>query len=326
MARTLILGGTAWLGREIAAQLIAQGHQVTCLARGESGAVPSGATFIRADRRAPDAYDAVKATDWDEIVELACEADLVAGALAELAERTRHWTLVSSVSVYADNSQPGADEDAALVDPTDVDDYAQAKVAAERATAEVMGDRLLIVRPGLIAGPGDTSDRFGYWVSRLAMASHEPVLVPETQGRTVQVIDVRDLAEWIVTSGTGGLAGTFNAVGSEHRFSAVLHSAARVAGYTGELITADDDWLTARGVDYWAGPHGLPLWLPRSESAFARRSRARFVAAGGIERGLEQTLADVLADERERGLSRERRSGLSRAQERRLLDEIAALG
>ena len=137
--RTLILGGTAWLGREIAEQLVARGEDVTCLARGESGAVPPGVTSVRTDRRDPGAYDSVKGSDWDEIIELTYEAELVTGALEALADNAQHWTLVSSVSVYASNSEPGADEEAALVEPTDLDNYAHAKVAAERATTEAVG-------------------------------------------------------------------------------------------------------------------------------------------------------------------------------------------
>lgn len=322
MTRTLILGGTAWLGREIAEQLVARGDAVTCLARGESGTAPNGVTFIRSDRRQPGAYDEVKDDVWDEIIELAYEKDLVEGALDSLADRSKHWTLVSSVSVYASNNEPGASEDAILVGPTDFEDYAHAKVAAEMSTKEAVGGRLLIARPGLIAGPGDTSDRFSYWVSRLALASTDDVLVPETKGRYVQFIDVRDLATWLLDSGLRGLTGTYNVVGSQHNFSDVLGSAAQVAGHRGELISADDSWLNEHGVNYWAGPHSLPLWLPLEDAAFAQRSGERFKAAGGSERSLTQTLEDVLTDERARGLDRTRRSGLSRSEENLLLHRI----
>jgi nucleoside-diphosphate-sugar epimerase len=324
MTRTLILGGTAWLGREIADQLAVQGHDVTCLARGESGAVPRGVTFVRSDRRSPGAYDLVAGEAWDEIIELSYDADLVAGALEALAGRTAHWTLVSSVSVYASNAEPGADEDAFLVEPSNVDDYAHAKVAAERTTAAAVGERLLIARPGLIAGPGDMSDRFSYWVSRLAVAPEEAVLVPNTKNRYVQFIDVRDLAGWLISAGQRRLTGIYNAVGSEHELATVLLAAARVAGHTGELVSAEDDWLAAHNVNYWAGPRSLPLWLPRSDSALARRSRSRFLVAGGTELNLQQTLEDVLADERARGLDRGRRSGLTQDEQRLLLAEISA--
>jgi nucleoside-diphosphate-sugar epimerase len=323
MTRVLVLGGTAWLGREIVEQLVATGAEVTCLARGDSGAVPSGVTFVRADRRTRGAYDLVAGAGWDEVIELSYDAGLVIGALEALAGTAQHWTLVSSVSVYAGNTEPGADEDDALVNPTDPGDYAHAKVAAEQATTEAVGDRLLIARPGLIAGPGDVSDRFSYWVSRLALASDGPVLAPDVTGRFVQFIDVRDLAGWLVSAGRRRLTGVYNAVGSERDLSTVLNTAAQVAGFSGDLISADDDWLIAHSVNYWMGPRSMPLWLPSSDAAFAQRSRRRFLAAGGIERSLEQTLEDVLVDERTRGLGRDRRSGLTRDEETLLIDEIA---
>nr|WP_233200589.1 NAD-dependent epimerase/dehydratase family protein [Cryobacterium sp. M15] len=281
-------------------------------------------TFVRSDRRLPGAYDLVAGEAWDEIIELSYDEDLVAGALEDLAGSTAHWTLVSSVSVYASNAEPGADEDAFLVEPSNVDDYAHAKVAAERTTAAAVGERLLIARPGLIVGPGDLSDRFSYWVSKLALAPGEAVLVPNAKNRYVQFIDVRDLAGWLISAGQRGLTGVYNAVGSEHELATVLVAAARVAGHTGELVSAEDDWLTAHNVNYWAGPRSLPLWLLRSDSAFARRSRSRFLAAGGTERNLQQTLEDVLADERTRGLDRKRRSGLTQDEQRLLLAEISA--
>jgi nucleoside-diphosphate-sugar epimerase len=227
------------------------------------------------------------------------------------------------VSVYASNTEPGADEDVILVEPCNLDDYAHAKVAAKRATSAAVGDRLLIASPGLIAGPGDTSDRFSYWVSRLAVAPKEAVLVPTAEDRYVQFIDVRDLAGWLISAGQRGLTGIYNAVGSEHELSTVLLAAARVAGHIGELISAGDDWLTAHNVNYWAGPRSLLLWLAHGDSAFARRSRSRFLAAGGTERNLQQTLEDVLADERARGLDRERRSGLTQQEQRLHLAEIS---
>lgn len=322
MTRTLVLGGTAWLGHEIATQLVARGVDVTCLARGASGMAPEGATLIRADRRTADAYDAVKATSWDEIIELSYEVGLVTGALDALSSTARHWTLISSVSVYTSNGEPGADESAAVFEPEDLDNYAHAKVAAERASSAALGDRLLIARPGLIAGPGDTSDRFGYWVARFAFAQQEPVLVPRTEGRVVQMIDLRDLAEWVVAAGHEGTTGIYNVVGEQHELEGVLATAADIAGYTGQRVPADDDWLTSHDVNYWAGPRSLPLRLPTSDIAFAQRSNKRYLVAGGRERSMRGTLGDMLTDERTRGLDRERRSGLTRVEELALIGEL----
>lgn len=318
MRRILVLGGTAWLGHEIARAALADGAEVVCLARGESGAVPAGVRLVTADRTAPGAYDALTG-EWDDVVELSYDLALVVPALQALAGRARHWTLVSTVSVYATNDEPGADESAAVVDPVDLTDYGQAKVAAERATAEHVGDRLLVARPGLIVGPGDPSDRFGYWPARLAHGG--PVLAPTAAGRFVQVIDVADLAAWVVRAGAAGTTGTINAVGDTHTFDDFVVQAQAVTGSTSDIVEADDAWLLDRDVRWWAGPRSLPLWIPVEDSGFSQRSNRAYGASGGDVRPLQETIRRVLDDERHRGLDRERRSGLTLRDEAALLAE-----
>ena len=312
----LVLGGTGWLGREIVRQAIDSGAHVTCLARGESGPVAEGARLVRADRRSPDAYDSVMG-DWDDVIELSHDPQLVGPALDALASRARHWTLVSTVSVYGRNDEPDADESAAVLQPRDLSEYADAKVAAERASSELLDDRLLIARPGLIAGPGDPSDRFGYWPARLSRRG--PTLVPTTAGRFVQAIDVADLSAWIVRAGRDGLSGRINAVGEVVPMQDFLTAAVSVTGYDGELVSVVDDELLAQDVRYWAGPRSLPLWLPLTDAAFAQRSGAAFVASGGTLRSVDQLLSRVHADEHARGVDRERRSGLSTLEEQDVL-------
>jgi 2'-hydroxyisoflavone reductase len=320
MASVLILGGTGWLGRELATAALDGGDDVTCLARGDSGDPPAGARLIRADRRSADAYALISKRDWDKVIELSWNSEFVVGALAALSARAAHWTLISTISVYASNSNPGADETGEIVEPVDLEDYGQAKVAAERASAAALGNRLLIVRPGLIAGPGDPSDRYAYWVARMALAGAESVLSMRAEGRTAQVIDVRDLAEFVVRSaGTGIL----NAVGDSLPLADALDLAAAVAGFSGRRVEAADDWLVEADVHYWAGSRSLPLWLPLEDAPMTTRSNSAYLAAGGTLRDIVETLRDILADERARGLARERRSGLTRAEELELLDRLA---
>lgn len=323
MADVLILGGTGFLGHEIARQAVEAGHRVTCLARGESGGVPPGARLIVADRTHRSSYDDVGAYEWDEVVEISYERQFVGDALAALGARARHWTLVSSLSVYARNDESGADESAELMSGPG-EDYGRLKVAAEAASAAALGDRLLIARLGLIVGPGDRSDRFGYWPSRFALAGGGPVLVPHADDRMAQVIDVSDAAAWLVRAGDTGVTGALNVTGREHPLSEVLQLAAEVAGHTGELVRAEDAWLTEHGVNFWAGPKSLPLWLPASDAGFSQRDVAAFLAAGGDPRPLRDTIERTLTDERERGLDRPRRSGLTRDEELELIALLAA--
>lgn len=321
MRQVLILGGTAWLGREIARAAIESGAEVTCLARGSAGIVAPGARLVQADRSEPGAYDALLDREWDEVVEISYDLAFVQGALDALAAKATHWTLVSSVSVYTDDDVPHSDETARLVEPVDLDDYAHAKVAAERATHAVVGDRLFIARPGLIVGPGDGSGRFGYWPGRFAAAAADggAVLVPEAGGRFSQVIDVRDLAEWIVDAAAAGRTGVVNAVGDEHPLDDVLDLAAAASGFAGERVEASDTALIAADVRYWAGPRSLPLWLPAEATGFMRYKNDAYRASGGMLRPLATTIADVRDDEVALGLDRARRSGLTRAEELEVL-------
>ncbi|WP_127472564.1 NAD-dependent epimerase/dehydratase family protein [Microbacterium sulfonylureivorans] len=321
MTDVLVLGGTGWLSGRIAEKWADAGASVTCLARG-GRAAPYGTVLVSADRDDAGAYEKVGGRDWDEVVDISSNPVHVAAAVEALGERAKHWTYVSTVSVYAANDVPGADESAELLAPAgpdEEDDYGRAKARAEASVRSVLGFRAAVVRPGLIVGPGDPTDRFGYWVGRLALAAQGDVLVPEIADRGAQVIDVDDLAGFVQAVGRERWTGVANAVGDPVDFGTLLAEARLVAGHTGALVPAPDDWLEAHDVAYWAGPRSLPLWLPADMPGFWTRSNAAYRLLGGRLRPLGETLRRTLEDERDRGLTRERRSGLSRPDELALL-------
>ncbi|HEY1654678.1 MAG TPA: NAD-dependent epimerase/dehydratase family protein [Candidatus Tumulicola sp.] len=331
--RLLILSGTGWLGGRIAEAAIARGYAVTCLARGVSGAVPPGASFVQADRSDARAFESVARDAWDTVVDISSLPAYVRAASSALVGRARTYTYVSSASVYADDTVAGQDETAPLVapgdgdDPRDVESYGPRKVACERAVVEIFGvERSLIVRPGLIGGPGDRSDRSGYWPLRFARpaASDGSVLVPDEPGLLTELIDVRDLALWIASAAETATSGTYNAFGESFSLAHHLEVARLVAGHAGPIVAASSAWLEAHGVQPWMGERSLPLWLPGPEYAgFGARDDSAARSRGLRNRPLDETLADTLAWELTRDSSQPRHAGLSNPDERTLLQELS---
>jgi 2'-hydroxyisoflavone reductase len=302
---------------------------VTCLARGSSGTVPDGAALVAADRTYLDAYDGVASQQWDVVVDVSRQPGHVRGAVQALADRATFFAFVSSGNVYADHSTPGEDEDSPLLLALDgdvmdsMDTYGEAKVACEQHVRRAFGsDRALIARAGLIGGPGDIFDRTGYWPLRFARPAtgDGSVLVPDAPHLATQVIDVRDLAAWLVEAGSRHLAGIFNATGETIPLPDHLELARAVAGHTGPVVRADQQWLLAQGVEPWMGERSLPLWLADPDwLGFNARDSSKARRAGLTTRPLHRTLTDTLAWELTRETGRTRRAGLTDEDERALL-------
>ncbi|MDY0828745.1 oxidoreductase [Microbacterium sp. BG28] len=321
--KLLVLGGTAWLGRTTAASAIAAGHDVTCAARGTD--VPHGVRQVHVDRDAPDGLAPLIDARWDAVIDVSRQPGQVRRAARQL--RTDRYVFVSTCNVYASQAEIGADESAPLLDPLDTDvmtdpeDYGRAKVACEDAVREVFDiDRSAIVRSGLIGGPGDPTGRSTYWPRRFAAPSNPDgaVLAPDAPRLPTSLIDVRDLAGWLVRLADGAGSGVFDAQGVPHPIPAHLEAARAAAGHRGRVTVAAEDWLAERDVHEWVGPRSLPLWLRDPDwYGMNARSTERAVAAGLERRPLESTLADVLGGPVVSG------AGLTDGEERELLAQLA---
>jgi len=297
--RILVLGGTVFLSRAVAAEAVGRGHDVDCAARGTSGSVPEGARLVVWDRDQP-VPAALHDTAYDAVVEVARHPSRVRSAVA--AWPRAHWVNVSTVNVYPDESTPGGTPATlALREPihedvdlsVDMEAYGPMKVACEQIVQEGAASSM-IVRPGLISGPGDPTGRYSYWPSRLADGGE--VLAPGRPDDSSQIIDVRDLAGWIVTACETGLTGVFDGVGPVARLADLLAATASGVGAEPTWTWVDQDFLTEQGVEPWAGPDAIPLWLPRPEyDGMLAHDATPSLDAGLRTRPVADTARDTLA-------------------------------
>ena len=308
--RILILGGTGFIGPDQVRHALARGHRVSVFNRGRSDAAAMfpGVEHLVGDR--DGALDALRGRRWDVCIDNPTTLPVwVRDAARVLAGSVGRYVLVSTVSVYADKSQPDADESGALAEYTGNDPmretldtlrasggelYGPLKVLAEREAEKSFPGRTLVLRPGLIAGPGDGTDRFTYWPVRLARGGR--VLAPGDPGDPVQFIDVRDLAEWTIRMAEAGETGIYNVTGAAGALTmgGLLDGIRSALGSDAKAVWVNADFLAARNVEPWSD---LPVWLPpRGEYAgHTRRSIQRALAKGLTFRRLSDTARDTLA-------------------------------
>jgi 2'-hydroxyisoflavone reductase len=293
----LVLGGTRFLGRALVDALLADGHEPTLFNRGrtEPELFPK-VEKLRGDRSGD--VSALEGRAWDAVLDVAAylPAD-VRRSVEAVRGRVGSYVFVSSISVYADFSVP-PEESAAVAElqPGDEDSesdetYGARKAACERIVVDAFGEQALVVRPGLIVGPHDPTGRFTYWPHRVARGGE--VLAPGSPDDRVQFIDVRDLAEWVVTATADDVGGTFNATGEPIRFGEVLEECHDVTGSDASFTWIPSEQLLAEEVGPWME---LPLWLPLPEYAGMQQASVERARASGLEyRPLADTIGATLA-------------------------------
>lgn len=335
--KVLIIGGTIFLGRHLVAAGLARGHDVTVFHRGRhADALPSAIERLQGDRHGD--VTALRGRQWDAVIDT---CGYVPGAVRRVMDaldrdRVGHYTFVSSISVYSSFTATGVDERApvAAISPEQVE-AAEAVSTGERATARSYGEmygalkgrceaaaeqampgRVLNVRPGLIVGAYDYSDRFTYWVRRVAAGGD--VLAPGRPERRVRVIDATDLAEWVVRMAESRHAGVFNATGAEDglNMGKMLETCRSIGQSDARFVWVDEQFLLDRDVSPWSE---LPLWLPAESNGIFEVRNDAAIAAGLTFRPLSSSVKSILQWDKGRSSDEPLCAGLSRDRERELL-------
>jgi 2'-hydroxyisoflavone reductase len=305
--KLLVLGGTSFLGRHFVDAALAGDHDIATFTRGKTNPEAFSQDTVERLRGDRDGgLDSLRGRAWDAVLDTSgylprvvrASAELLAGAGASAA----HYTFVSSESVYAPTVDTPVAEDGPLLEPPPdgveeiMEHYGGLKVACERMVREAFGERALVVRPGLIVGPHDPTNRFTYWVRRMHdAAGGEEILAPAPPERQVQFIDARDLAEWLLRMIEAGASGTYNADGPDRVFTMgeTLTACAAAAERSPRVVWADERFLLDQKVEPWMG---LPLWIPEDDpDGFGPFDNRAAVGAGLAFRAVRDTARDTLA-------------------------------
>ncbi|MFO0962751.1 MAG: NAD-dependent epimerase/dehydratase family protein [Phycisphaerales bacterium] len=309
----LILGGTAFLGPETVAAAKARGWKITLFNRGKTRAdLFPDLEKVRGDRD-PTKGEGLKGLEeliakgrrWDAVIDNSGYRPQDVRASAELLKKVaRQYVFISTVSVYASTDKPYPDEDApvgTIEDPEKAQvsnmTYGPLKAACEKAAIAVFGDRCTVLRPGLIVGPGDPTDRFTYWPVRIAQGGRVLIPGPKDPWRAfVAFVDVRDLAEFAVRCIADGHGGTYNVLGPAGMltFDEMVFGCKAVVSTPVEFVPVGEEFLLQNQVQPWMG---LPLWIPQGDEpdGMGTASRKRAVAAGCTFRPLADTARDTIA-------------------------------
>ncbi len=293
--KLLVLGGPRFLGRAVLDSALAREHEVTLFNRGTTNPdLYPEVERLTGDRKA--SLDALVGREWDAVVDTCGYLPRDVRASAEALADSGLYCFVSSISVYADFRAP-RDEDSAVAPLGDLpedevtnESYGALKALCEDAVRDVFAERTLNVRPGLIVGPHDPTGRFTYWPHRVARGGE--VLAPAPPDGPTQAIDVRDLANWIVSLCERRLGGTFNATHPGCAWVELLSTCGRVTGSDATVTWVQPEFLVEQGVGPWIE---LPLWLVDPDAEYADRvDVGRALDAGLTFRPLEATVGATL--------------------------------
>jgi 2'-hydroxyisoflavone reductase len=325
--KLLILGGTMFLGRHLVPAALARGHQITLFNRGKTNPdLYPEVEKIHGDRKV--SLEPLAGRRFDAVIDTCGYVPRVAGMAAHaLSGSVDHYTFISSISVYADVRTRGQDEDAPLAVLTDEateevtgETYGGLKALCERAVSAAMPGRTLVIRPGLISGPHDPTDRFTYWPVRVARGGE--VLAPGPPDASTQHIDVRDLAEWTIRAIESRSIGVFNATGPDYplTWKEILDTCRRVSGSDATFTWVSAEFLAERGVAPWSE---IPLWVQAEDQGMLDVNVRRAIAAGLTFRPLAVTVKDTLDWHATRpapaGAAKPLRSGLAPEREAEVL-------
>jgi 2'-hydroxyisoflavone reductase len=331
----LIIGGTVFVGRYLVEAALERGHEVTLFNRG----LHSADLFPEVERLRGDRHgemDALKGRRWDVVLDTCGYTPGTVRASAQLlADRVEHYTFISTISVYANFPLAGFDEsypvgtitdeqaeDADSFDtggrPTAVsygEIYGPLKARSERAVEEALPGRSLIIRPGLIVGPHDYTDRFTYWPHRVALGGE--VLAPGRPERRVRMIDVRDLAAWNIRMAEARQTGVFNASGADGlTMGQLLTECVTTSRSDATLTWVSEEFLLAQGAGPW---QEVPLWVTEEHNGIFAARNDRAADAGLTFRPIADTIRDTLQWAATRPADHTWLAGLKPAREQELL-------
>ncbi|MBI1299420.1 NAD-dependent epimerase/dehydratase family protein [bacterium] len=323
--KLLLLGGTVFLGRHLVDAALARGHEITLFNRGQHNPdLYPNVEKLRGDR--DNDLAALKGRRWDAVIDTCGYVPRIVRQSAQLlANAVDHYTFVSSLSVYADFSQPGIDESAPvgrLDDPTveeiTGETYGPLKTLCEEAAEAALPGRVFNVRPGLIVGPHDPTDRFTYWPVRVAEGGN--VLAPARPDYPAEIIDVRDLALWIVLMVEVRKTGVYNATGRTLTLGSLLETSRQISGSDTRIHWVDEAFLLEKKVQPW---QEMPLWVgdDPSMAGFAYFNVDKAIADGLTFRPLDVTVRDTQAWAATRPEDHQWRAGITRQREAELLEE-----